>query len=55
MSKFIKIKCKKCNNEQRTFSHTTTQIKCSKCGTPLLYPTGGKAKLVDAEVTETYE
>ena len=53
MSEFIKLKCNKCEEEKITFSHATMEVKCS-CGNTLLYPMGGKAKLGDAEIVESY-
>ena len=54
MSKFLKLKCKKCGEVKITFSHATREIVC-KCGNVLLYPMGGKAKLGDAEIVEEYD
>ena len=54
MSEFIKLKCKKCGNEQITFSHATMEVRCEKCNAVLLYPMGGKATLGEAEVVERY-
>lgn len=53
MSEFIKLKCNKCGAEKKTFSHATREVKC-ECGNVLLYPMGGKAKLGDAEIVESY-
>jgi small subunit ribosomal protein S27e len=41
-SKFLKIKCKKCKNEQIVFEKPSTEVKCLVCGTVLVEPTGGK-------------
>ncbi len=54
-SYFMKVKCKKCGNEQIIFSHATLEVKCLKCGALLSEPRGGKAHLLNAEVVETYE
>jgi len=43
--KFLKIRCKKCGNEQIIFSRASTNVKCLVCGNELLEPTGGKAKI----------
>lgn len=43
-SKFVKIKCDKCNNEQTIFSKVATKVECLVCHKPLAEPTGGKTK-----------
>jgi|YelNatPaOPRAMG01_1025707.scaffolds.fasta_scaffold03932_14 small subunit ribosomal protein S27e len=55
MSKFIKVRCKKCGGEQITFNSAAMQVKCQKCGAILMEPTGGKGVLVGGEVVEEYE
>jgi|GEM_PF-158028 len=42
--KFLLVKCE-CGNEQRTFSHASTEVKCQVCGRLLATPTGGKATI----------
>ncbi len=44
--KFIKVKCKDCNNVQIIFSHAKTIVKCIVCGTTLAEPSGGKANIL---------
>jgi small subunit ribosomal protein S27e len=44
-SKFLKVLCKKCKNEQIIFSKSAVLIKCSKCGEILVEPAGGKARI----------
>ncbi len=44
-SKFLKVKCKSCQNEQIIFSHAKTVVKCQICGEVLAEPAGGKALL----------
>ncbi len=44
-SKFMRVRCPDCGNEQVTFSHASTIVKCLICGKVLLRPQGGKAKL----------
>lgn len=51
VSKFIKIRCPKCKNEQIMFGKPSTQIECLVCGKPLAQPTGGKSK-VKARILE---
>ncbi len=42
VSKFIKVKCNKCKNEQTIFSKTSTHINCLVCDNLLAESTGGK-------------
>ena len=44
-SRFLKVKCLDCENEQIIFGHATTEVTCQKCGKVLAKPSGGKAKL----------
>jgi len=44
-SRFLKVKCLDCENEQIIFGHATTEVKCLKCEKLLAKPSGGKAKL----------
>ncbi|HUI39427.1 MAG TPA: 30S ribosomal protein S27e [Methanothrix sp.] len=44
-SKFIKVKCNDCENEQIIFAHASTVVKCLVCGRTLAEPTGGKAEI----------
>ena len=44
-SKFIKVKCPQCGNEQIIFNKASTKVKCLVCGKILAEPTGGKAKI----------
>ncbi|MDI9645116.1 MAG: 30S ribosomal protein S27e [Archaeoglobales archaeon] len=44
-SKFLKVKCPDCENEQIIFSHPSTIVKCTICGRTLAIPTGGKGDL----------
>jgi len=44
-SKFIKVKCKKCKNEQVIFSRPASTVKCLVCGEVLAESTGGRAKV----------
>ena len=53
-SKFIKIRCPKCKNEQITFGKTATRVDCLVCGKTLAEPTGGKSR-VKARVLEVLE
>jgi small subunit ribosomal protein S27e len=44
-SKFIKIRCAKCKNEQIVFGNAASKVLCLVCGKVLVEPTGGKAKI----------
>lgn len=44
-SKFLKVRCSKCKNEQIMFDKASTEVKCLVCGEVLATTTGGKAKL----------
>ncbi|MEM1515260.1 MAG: 30S ribosomal protein S27e [Candidatus Bathyarchaeia archaeon] len=53
-SNFIQVKCPECGNEQITFSHATTIVRCSICGSVLAEPSGGKAK-IKGEIISRFE
>ena len=53
-SKFVKIRCPKCKNEQITFGKTSTLVNCLVCNKTLAEPTGGKSR-VKARVLEVLE
>jgi len=42
-SRFLKVKCPKCKNEQIIFNKAATEVKCLVCGNILAKPTGGKS------------
>ena len=44
-SKFIRVKCPECGNEQVIFNKASTVVKCLICGHILAKPTGGNAKI----------
>jgi len=44
-SKFIRVKCKKCKNEQVIFEKPASVVKCLVCGDVLAEPTGGKGRI----------
>ncbi len=50
-SKFVKVRCSKCMNEQIVFGKATSEVKCLICGSILAEPSGGKAK-IKAKVIE---
>ena len=53
-SKFIKIRCPKCKNEQITFGKSATRVKCLVCSKVLVDPTGGKSR-IKARILEVLE
>jgi small subunit ribosomal protein S27e len=44
-SRFIKVRCSKCKNEQIIFGNASTVVKCLVCGKELASPTGGRAHI----------
>ncbi len=44
-SKFVKVKCEGCKNEQIIFGKSSTAIKCLVCSKVVAEPTGGKIKI----------
>lgn len=42
-SKFVKVQCKKCKNEQIIYNKASTVVRCLKCEEILAQPTGGEA------------
>lgn len=53
-SKFIKVRCMDCENEQVLFDKASTVVSCHICGSKLAIPSGGKAK-IKGEVLESIE
>ena len=53
-SKFIKVRCNKCKNEQIVFGKSASPVKCLVCGESLLESTGGKSK-IKSRVLEVLE
>ena len=53
-SKFLRVKCPDCGNEQITFDSVATVVKCNVCDGVLAEPSGGKAK-IRGEVINTLE
>ncbi|MFH1420862.1 MAG: 30S ribosomal protein S27e [Candidatus Aenigmatarchaeota archaeon] len=42
-SKFLRVKCNKCKNEQVIFNKASSTVKCLVCESVIAEPTGGKA------------
>ena len=53
-SKFMKVRCKDCENEQVIFDRASTPVSCHICGSKLAIPKGGKAD-IKAEILEILE
>jgi len=53
-SKFIKVRCPKCKNEQIIFGKSDSVIKCLVCDKVLCEPTGGKGR-IKARILEVLE
>jgi small subunit ribosomal protein S27e len=53
-SKFIRVKCQDCENEQVVFDHPSTVVKCIVCGRTLLLPSGGRG-ILKTQVVEVLE
>jgi len=53
-SKFVKLRCPKCKNEQIIFGKIASEVKCLVCGKRLAKPTGGKSK-IKARILEILE
>lgn len=53
-SKFIKVRCPKCKNEQIVFGKVSNHVKCLVCGKQLAEPAGGKTNF-KARILEVLE
>lgn len=53
-SKFIKVRCPKCKNEQIIFGKASSEVKCLVCEKVIASPTAGKSK-IKARVLEVLE
>ena len=53
-SKFIKVRCAKCKNEQIIFGNASSIVPCLVCNKEVAFPTGGKAR-ISARVLEVLE
>jgi len=54
ISKFVKIRCPKCKNEQIIFGKAATSVKCLVCDKSLAESTGGKTR-IKARILEVLE
>ena len=46
MNQFVKVKCKKCKNEQIIFERISRDVECLVCNELLAKSTGGKSKFL---------
>ncbi|MDD9952798.1 MAG: 30S ribosomal protein S27e [Candidatus Woesearchaeota archaeon] len=53
-SKFIRVRCTSCKNEQVIFGKAASKLNCQVCKEPLAESTGGKTKII-AQVLEVLE
>ncbi len=53
-SKFIKVRCPSCKNEQVVFGKASTDVECVICGKELASSAGSKAK-VKARILEVLD
>ncbi len=53
-SRFVKVRCPKCKNQQIIFGKTASSIPCLVCGKIIAEATGGKTK-VKARILEVLE
>jgi small subunit ribosomal protein S27e len=53
-SRFLRLMCPKCKSEQVIFGSAASKVKCLKCGTVLVEPTGGKSR-IKSKVLEVLE
>lgn len=44
-SKFVRVQCNKCKNEQIIFGKISSRVDCLVCKEELAEPTGGKSKI----------
>jgi len=53
-SRFIKVRCRDCENEQVLFNKASNVVSCHICGSKLAVPRGGKAE-IKGEILEVIE
>ena len=49
-SKFIKVHCEKCKNQQNIFDSVSSKVVCLVCNEVLAEPTGGKSRIKSSKV-----
>ena len=45
-SRFLRVKCLNCGNQQIIFGCSATDVECLVCGKTILQSTGGKARIL---------
>lgn len=45
-SRFLRVKCDDCSNEQVIFGSASSKVQCLVCGKTLAEPTGGKVRVL---------
>ncbi len=50
-SRFVRVLCKKCKNEQIIYNKAMNEIKCDKCEKIIAKPTGGEI-IIAAKILE---
>jgi small subunit ribosomal protein S27e len=53
-SRFVKVKCPDCENEQLIFEKASSTVSCVVCNHVLANPTGGKAE-IKADIIAAFE
>lgn len=53
-SYFMDVKCPGCYKITTVFSHAQGVVVCAGCSTILCQPTGGRAKLTEGNLTNSY-
>lgn len=49
-SKFLRVRCNNCGNEQVIFDHPAIIVRCLVCGEVLAKPTGGLGQVLGSVV-----
>ncbi len=44
-SRFLRVRCSDCENEQLVYSHVSSVVRCKVCSKTLAVPRGGKAEI----------
>ncbi len=44
-SKFVRVSCEKCKNQQVIFNKVSTVVKCLGCGEVIAEPNGGRSEI----------
>lgn len=52
-SKFYRVMCKKCKQDQVVYNKVSTVVRCLNCGAELANPTGGEAH-VKGKILEAF-